>query len=231
LGAACMEQINALTEINYIYVFVSVFAILVGIKFAVTIFEWFIEKLGLETKWMREKREGRDILFQTSKNLAELQKRHAEDVKQSIEHDKRIKDELSNFMKEMKESISTTQSQIKQFAENRVHDREQSFKIQKDLTDAIKSITEGEKNRDIQIEALMCGSKELLGAEIDKRYSEYIALEGIPENELDEFRDIYKAYKGLKGNHRRDAKYEYVIDHLSVIPVETKLIQKDNDND
>lgn len=73
----------------------------------------------------------------------------------------------------------------------------------------------------------MCGNKELLGAEIDRRYREYISLDGIPESEVDEFNDIYSAYKRLNGNHRRDAKYNYVKDHLSVIPVETTLVVKE----
>ncbi|MCI8661520.1 MAG: hypothetical protein HFG54_14965 [Lachnospiraceae bacterium] len=72
----------------------------------------------------------------------------------------------------------------------------------------------------------MCGSKELLGAEIDKRYREYIALNGIPESEVSEFDDIFNAYKGLMGNHTRDTKYNYVKNHLTIIPVETKLVKR-----
>lgn len=92
-----MEQINVLTEINYIYIFVSVFAILVGIKFAVTIFEWFIEKLGLETKWMRKKREEHELLLQTSKNLAELQKRHIEDMEKSDKYDIEMRNDIKKL--------------------------------------------------------------------------------------------------------------------------------------
>lgn len=75
-----------------------------------------------------------------------------------------------------------------------------------------------------QISALMQGSKELLGAEIDKRYRDYIMLNSIPESDVDEFQEIFDAYKALNGNHRRDLKYQYVRDRLPVIPVETKLI-------
>ena len=34
----------------------------------------------------------------------------------------------------------------------------------------------------------------------------------------------YTAYKDLGGNHSRDTKYFYVKNHLSVIPVKTKLV-------
>lgn len=225
-----MEQINALQDINYAYLFFGFITILAAWKAFVSLWESTIGKLiknlGIETKSMREKREEHELLIQTSRNLSELQSKHQTDVEQSIAHDKNIQNELSEFMNEMREYISQTQSDIKQFADNRVHDREQSFQIQEEWTDIIKTITEGEQERDKQIEALMCGNKELLGAEIDRRYREYIALHGVPESEVDEFEDIYKAYKRLNGNHRRDAKYEYVKNHLQIIPVETKLIIK-----
>jgi len=92
-----------------------------------------------------------------------------------------------------------------------------------ELTYSIKVVMDGQLERDRQIEALMCGSKELLGDTIDQRYSRYIALGGIPENEVDEFDSIYEAYKGLKGNHGRETKYNYVKEHLPVIPVEVIL--------
>lgn len=223
-----MQDILELININYTSLFISIVTILIGIKTVTTLFEWFISKLGLETKWMRTKREDHELLLKTSESLVELHKKHENDAKQSDKHDEEIRNDLSKFMDEMRLSITQTQNEIKQFSKNRIHDREQSIKIQKELTDAIKTITDGEQNRDKQIEALMCGNKELLGAEIDKRYRQYIALNGIPETEIDEFTDIYTAYKALHGNHNRDAKYDYVKNHLQVIPVETKLIKNDN---
>lgn len=219
-----MNLIQELTRINYSALFISIFTAIAGMKVACGLFEWVVVKLGLETKWMRQKREEHELLLRTSKNLSELQAKHKEDVEQSIAHDERIRNDLSIFMNEMKEVVSETQSEIKQFAENRVHDREQSFRIQEQWTDIIKGIADGEKSRDEQIKALICGSKELLGAEIDRRYREYITLDGIPENEVSEFDDIHSAYNGLKGNHSRDTKYDYVKHHLKVIPVETKLV-------
>jgi hypothetical protein len=124
---------------------------------------------------------------------------------------------------------------IKELSERHNQDTQQSIehdqKIEKELSgliDEIKNeIHSYEVSRDKQIAALMCGSKELLGDTIDQRYSRYISLGGIPENEVAEFDDIYVAYKGLNGNHTRDTKYSYVKNHLPVIPVETKLVVKD----
>ena len=41
---------------------------------------------------------------------------------------------------------------------------------------------------------------------------------------MDEFTNLHFAYNGLRGNHMGDAKYNYCMEHLPVIPVETKLI-------
>lgn len=51
-----MEPIIELTKIDYSSVFVAVFTILAGIKAISSIIEWIINKVGIETKWMRQKR-------------------------------------------------------------------------------------------------------------------------------------------------------------------------------
>lgn len=89
-----MEAITELTKLDYPTLFIAVFIILIGIKAIVSICEWFVSKLGLETKWMRKKQEEHDLLIQTSQNLAVLQEKHEESVKQSIRHDKMIKDDI-----------------------------------------------------------------------------------------------------------------------------------------
>ena len=214
-----MNDIRALTEIDFSSVFLGVFTALAGFKSCTMLLEWFQDKVGLETKWTRQKREDHNLILantQAIKDLTEVQKK---DKQISNEHDEKIREDLSAFMMEVR-------TDIKEFAENRIHDREQSRKIQKELSDSIKAIIESQKSRDEQVEALMCGNKELLGNTIDELYSRYIELDGIPESEVDEFDDIFHAYKGLNGNHRRDSKYEYVKKHLKVIPVETKLVIK-----
>lgn len=223
-----MDAIRELFTINFSYVLISVFVILVGIKAVVSIFEWIVDKLGLETKWMRRKREEHDLLIQTSKSLADLRKQHNHDVEESNTHDENIKEELSAFMKEVKSSVSKTQSEIKQFTENRINDRKQSLEIQKELTDSIKSIIEYNSSKERQIDNLMAAQREVLADKINEKYKYYISIQGIPEDEVDEFTNLHTAYKGVGGNHSGDAKYEYCMNHLQVIPVKTKLIINDD---
>lgn len=92
-----MNDIIELTKIDFAYVFIAVILILVGIKFIVSLFEWIVRKLGLETKWMRQKREEHDLLIKTSQNLTALQKKHEEDVKRSDQRD----EEISNDIKKL----------------------------------------------------------------------------------------------------------------------------------
>lgn len=223
-----MGEINELLNINFSYVLMSVFIILAGTKSIVTIFEWVVDKLGLETKWMRGKREEHDLLLQTSQNLADLRNQHNHDVEESNTHDENIKEELSTFMTEIRLSVAKTQSEIKQFAENRIKDRKQSLEIQKELTDSIKSIAEYNSSKDKQIENLMAAQREVLADKINEKYKYYISIKGIPEDEVDEFTNLHTAYKGVGGNHSGDAKYEYCMNHLQVIPVKTKLVINDN---
>lgn len=179
--------------------------------------------IGKPVKWIRNRTDDHKLIVDTANHLKTLQEKHAVDVAQSIKHDKQIKEDLRNFMSEIRDSITETQNQVRQFADNRVHDREQSFQIQRELSDSIKAVADGGKRREEQIKALMIGNRELLGAEIDRRFDKYIELKGIPADELDEFVSLHDAYKGCNGNHNRDAKYNYIMENLSVIPVESKL--------
>lgn len=92
-----MDNITALTELNFSYIFLSVFIILIGLKAIISLVEWFINKFGIETKHSKEKRKEHDLLMNTSQGLTDLKNAHDESVKQSIRHDQMIKEDLSNL--------------------------------------------------------------------------------------------------------------------------------------
>lgn len=197
-------------------------------KFAGIICKWF-PGIKLETKSMRENREDHELLVKTIQGLNSLQDKHEMDVTQSIKHDKLIKEELAKSVKNIQESIEETQLSIKQFSDNRVHDREQSFQIQKGLTQSIQTIVDSNRSRDDQIGALMAAQRESLADRINQKYKYYISIKGIPEDEVDEFTNLHVAYKGVGGNHSGDAKYDYCMKHLPIIPVEVKLKLDDDE--
>lgn len=212
-----MEAMQNLIHYNWFSVVLALISAMVAFKFLSDLFGWFVTKFGLETKSMREKRENQDLLKTTAKNLASLQCRHTQDEKE-------FRENLNNYIKESRADRKALHDEMKQYSQNRVSDRQQSLKIQSELKDSIKEIAKAQEDRDSQITALMEGSKELLGDKIDQRYNKYISLGGIPQNEVDEFDSIYEAYRGLKGNHGRKTKYEYVKNNLPVLPVKTEVI-------
>ena len=218
-----MDEIVTLVEIDWKSVIIALVLALGFIVALLKALEYLAEKFGIETKKQRDHK----LLIQTSQNLTALQEQHTKDIKefkdsqtenvnQSIRHDEIIKEELKSFIDEIRASIVSLTNQMNQYSENRIHDREQSFEIQRQLN-------KRSDDRDKKIEALMLGNMELLGDKIDQRFSRYVALDGIPENEVEEFDGIFVAYKALNGNHKREEKYKYVKNHMKVIPVESKL--------
>ena len=178
---------------------------------------------GKPVKWIKKRNTDHELVINTAQQLKALEEKHAQDIERTVDINQVLQDNLNAFMNEMRETMKETQNQMSEFTNNRIRDREQSFAIQKELTDGIKVVADGGKRREEQIEAVMIGNRELLGAEIDRRFNRYIEMKGIPSDELDEFVSLHDAYKGCKGNHNRDAKYQYIIENLPVLPVESKL--------
>ena len=76
-----MDTITKLTTLDFSSIFISVFIILIGIKTIVSLFEWVVEKLGLDNKWTRKKREDHELLISTTNSLKELSEEHKKDMK------------------------------------------------------------------------------------------------------------------------------------------------------
>lgn len=92
-----MEEIIKLTELDFSSLFVSVFIILIGLRAVVSAFEWIIEKLGIESKSSRSKKEDHNLLIRTSQNLATLQEEHVRDVEKSDARDDKISSDIEKL--------------------------------------------------------------------------------------------------------------------------------------
>lgn len=217
-----MDNVEQLATINWWYVILALLVFLVAIKFIWSLFDWlFVEKLGIKTKKMRQREEESkqlkatvELAKTTAENLDELQKRHCKDEEE-------FRKNLNNYMKESREDRKALHEEMKVYSDNRINDRKQSLEIQKELKDSIAS-------RDTQISALIDANKETLAAKINEKYKHYISIGGIPEDEYDEFVGLHKAYKGVGGNSHGDAKFEYCMEHLPILPVDIKLVIKHN---
>lgn len=92
-----MDTITELTKLDFSFLFLSIFVVLIGVKAIVSIFEWFIDKLGLETKWMRKKREDHELLLTTSKNLIMLEEHHKKDMEKSDRLDSEMRNDIKKL--------------------------------------------------------------------------------------------------------------------------------------
>lgn len=216
-----MNELKQLAEVDWWQVIVSLVLLLVCVKFIWSLIDWlFFEKLGIETRKMKQRRQESELLKitnelakTTAENLDRLQARHVKDEEE-------FRNNLNSYIEESRKDRKALHDEMTRFADNRVCDRKQSIEIQKELKDSIAA-------RDTQIESLILANKEMLAEKINEKYKYYISINGIPEDEYEEFVNMHKAYNGVGGNHHGDAKFEYCINHLSIIPVEMKLVYKD----
>ena len=216
-----MGDLEKLEQIDWWYVFIAICLLLICVKVFWSLIDWiFFEKLGIETKRMKQRRQQSELLKATAdlaqttaQNLDKLQTRQKEDEDE-------FRKNLNDYMEESRKDRKALHDEMTKFTDNRVSDRKQSLEIQKELKDSISA-------RDVQIESLVIANKEMLAEKINEKYKYYISIGGIPEDEYDEFVSLHKAYNGVGGNHHGDAKFQYCIDHLPIIPVKTKLIYKD----
>lgn len=89
-----------------------------------------------------------------------------------------------------------------------------------EMQENVKLMQVADSNRDKKVDALMEAVMEEMGDRIIQKANYYIKLGGIPEDEVDSFTRMFNAYTGIHGNHGAEAKYNYCMDHLPILPVE-----------
>lgn len=218
-----MDELKQLIQIDWWYVLVALCLLLFCVKVVWSLIDWLLfEKLGVETKKMKQRRRDSELLKATAElaqttaqNLDRLQTRHTKD-------EESFRQNFNNYMEESRNDRKALHDEMTKLTNSQIKDRQQSLEIQKELADAIST-------RDVRIDSLMMANKEILAEKINEKYKYYLSIGGIPEDEYDEFVSMHKAYNGVGGNHHGDAKFEYCIEHLPIIPVQTKLVFKQQD--
>lgn len=204
-----MGDVQGLTQINYWYVFISVIAILVGIKFLISLGEWFFNRFGIETKNMRQKREDRELLKKTSENLLLLQEKHNAD-------EKFLEKCLSDFVEESKKENEELRNEMKRFTQNRVDDREKSRNIQKELVDTQTEMSNrltdianklDQMKRDTDVRFKISEEKQNkhvqsnIKEKIAKSYKRYHIAGKISQMELEALEDLISTYETYGGEN------------------------------
>lgn len=150
-----MNQLTQLGDVDWWYVIVALFLFLFCVKAVWSLFDWlFFEKLGIETKRMKQRRQESELLNitydlakTTAENLDKLQKRHVKDEEE-------FRSNLNNYMEESRKDRKALHDEMTRFTNNRIRDREQSLEIQKELKESIKILTDGQQDRDEKINNL-----------------------------------------------------------------------------
>lgn len=199
-----MEAIEQLSKLDIAGWVITSFFILSAIISAVKIIEEFSIIIGKPVKWIKTKNRDHELLVASVQELSELKDKQLEDTKQSIIHDKRIKDDLAVFMTEIRESVNDIKTE------------------QSSIVLSVEKIVSSNQARDNAQMEEMCDR-------ICQKTRHYInVIHGIPEDEYDDFIRLFKAYQGIHGNHGAEAKYNYCINHLPILPVEKKVTDQKN---
>lgn len=92
-----MEIITQLSKIDFLSYSIATCFIFIAFKGCILALEWIIHFFGIETKWMKKRRDEHELLMQTSQNLIALQKTHERDIARSDRRD----DEISCDIKKL----------------------------------------------------------------------------------------------------------------------------------
>lgn len=101
-----------LTESNWVLWVAGLFALLEFSKWAWTLVEWFISKLGIETKHMRSQREVRDKLLKAEKDIAEIRETSTQNVNTFLEHEKLMSENFVSVKEEIVKEIGKLHDKI-----------------------------------------------------------------------------------------------------------------------
>ena len=157
-----INQLIQLGDIDWWYVIVALLLFLFFVKAVWSLLDWLLfEKLGIETRKMKQRREESQLLKDTAElakaaselakataeNLDKLQKRHTKD-------EEVFRNNLNDYIEESRKDRKALHDEMTRFTNNRIHDREQSLEIQKELKDSIKILTDGQQERDKKINDL-----------------------------------------------------------------------------
>jgi hypothetical protein len=150
-----MNDLKLLSEIDWWQFIIATILLLVCVKFIWSLIDWlFFEKLGIETRKMKQRREEREQLRETTElakataeNLAKLQQRHIRDEEE-------FRNNLNDYMEESRKDRKVLHDKMTEFANNRVNDRKQSIQIQQELKESIQNLVDGQQDRDAKINNL-----------------------------------------------------------------------------
>lgn len=174
------EIVTVLNDWNWAAIIAGIFVGLAAAKGGIGLIAWFFDFLGIETKWMRKRKEQAELLQNTAdavKKLAEetkeIKKEHAKDKTDVVNQNLELKNMLTGFMDEMRQSISENHQEIQHFYDKQLEFKGESIDREQRLNNRINGMAEKDDSRDALIENIGKSLDHLTEMFIDKEINDY----------------------------------------------------------
>lgn len=218
-----MEELVALLQIDFVSYILVTFTLLTGIAAINTILGKVFPGYKGPVAWWRKFNEDREMIAKNAEDIKNLAQKHNEDVSATSVYERNLEDKLTTFMQEMKEKVEQLGEKVEQFADNRIHDREQSRQIQKELVDSQVAISQNQNQISEKINVLAQMINEVktntdskfaeseeknnqrvraeLKDKIANSYRYYNEKDEINDMELEALEDLIEAYEAAGGEN------------------------------
>ena len=197
-----MNALTDLLEMDIAAWIVGAFLIMAGINKGIEILGNFSKSIGKPFKWVKKRDADHDELEKAKTRIADLETQHETDT--------------TALHREIKESIDDLKKQMKEYSDNRVSDRKQSFAIQKELTEAQSKISKSvdrifdkvatlKEDTDRRFEESEAKQNRRVQAEIKDKiaqlYRRYHSTSTIKAIELESLKDLIRTYEEHVGEN------------------------------
>lgn len=197
-----MNALTDLLEMDIAAWIVGAFLIMAGINKGIEILGNFSKSIGKPFKWVKKRDADHDELEKAKTRIADLETQHKTDT--------------TALHREIKESIDDLKKQMKEYSDNRVSDRKQSFAIQKKLTEAQGKISESvdkifdkvatlKEDTGRRFEESEAKQNRRVQAEIKDKiaqlYRRYHSTSTIKAIELESLKDLIRTYEEHGGEN------------------------------
>lgn len=197
-----MNALTDLLEMDIAAWIVGAFLIMAGINKGIEILGNFSKSIGKPFKWVKKRDADHDEFEKAKTRIADLETQHETDT--------------TALHREIKESIDDLKKQMKEYSDNRVSDRKQSFAIQKELTEAQSKISKSvdrifdkvatlKEDTDRRFEESEAKQNRRVQAEIKDKiaqlYRRYHSTSTIKAIELESLKDLIRTYEEHGGEN------------------------------
>lgn len=208
-----MDNLEQLKQIDWWYVLIAVCLLLVSIKFVWSLLDWLLfEKLGVETRKMKQRRQERELLQTTAelaKTTSELAKTTAENLdklqKRHIKDEEEFRNNLNSYIEESRKDRKALHDEMTAYSVNRINDRRQSLEIQKELNDSQGEITGKVNDICKKLDDMEEKENKRVQSEIKERiaqsYRRYNESKQISSMELEALEDLIATYEAHGGEN------------------------------